>query len=726
MKAKSDGETLLEHTEKCLAILPGIMDVFAVMPRLCGVPDFFEHLFYAIFIHDLGKAAAGWQQFLAEGRSWGYRHEVLSAAHAGLLLYDKEAIQAIALAVISHHRDLYYLRSRHATLPVGGPGEQDYYDRLTQLTKNWGYLQMMWDNIPALARRYLGYEPGRHRVPGSVTELKDAYRYHVVPYLNQYREEEMGLVHGVYGLWLKGLLTACDHLASGGRTSLIPSVEEIQRYFPFKKLKKLQWCAAKTRGSAFMVAPTGFGKTEAALLWAEGNQKSDIGERVFYILPYNASINAMYRRLSRITASAGEDHVAMLHGRAAYYLYRELAEKDDESAAVQRARKMASLSRKIYQPYKVLTPFQMLRAFFGVKGFEQHMAEMAGALFIFDEIHAYDARTTALVLTMAARLKREFGARVLIMSATLPAFIKDMFKNELFIETELVVHKEELDRIIRHRVEVLPGSWRDNLDVITQDIRTGKKVLVICNTVSAAQDAYCTLSGAARNAALLHSRMTLQHRERVEKALAGVELLVATQVVEVSLDIDFDILYTEPAPIDALVQRFGRVNRYGSKGVAPVFIFANGGKYDHYIYNSDLVKKTVGLLKDGLLVSESKVQEMVDEVYQGGYTADDRQIFTMVAKHFSNLQKEIVPFIEEREKAEQFYKLFDRVEVVPCEFAEQYIDLLQQGRFFQAMGFEVPIGLKRFHSLRHKGLIEKKHGIWVVAAPYDNELGLMV
>lgn len=600
VRAKSDGETLLEHTEKCLSLLPGLMDVFGDMPGLGGIPEFFEHLFYAVFMHDLGKAAAGWQEALDGGKSWGYRHEILSAAHAGLLK-DKHTARAVALAVISHHRDLTYISDRHPTLPRGGPGEQELFTRLSQLEHNWGYLQMMWQQLPRLSRKYLGYEAHSHRVPASLADLADAYRSHVVPYKNQYQNDEPGVVHGRYGLWLLGLLTTCDHLASGGRTSLVARVGQIEDGFGFKQLKELQQLAAGARGSTFLVAPTGFGKTEAALLWAQGNQVSTTGERVFYVLPYTASVNAMYRRLCRL---AGSERVGVLHGRAAYYLYRELSESSPGDDLARRARAAVSLSKKIYRPYKVLTPFQIFKAFFGVKGFEQQMAEMTGSLFIFDEIHSYDARTTALLLAAAGRLKREFGARLLIMSATLPTFIKDLFGRELGIDSVLAVKHEELAGISRHHLHLLPGRWREHLGQIQNDLHQGKRVLVICNTVAAAQEAYLSLKCHVRTSALLHSRMTLLHREKVEQILTGVDLLVATQVVEVSLDIDFDTLYTEPAPIDALVQRFGRVNRRGVKGLAPVYIFSAGGEYDRFIYTPRLVQNTLELLKQVDVLSD--------------------------------------------------------------------------------------------------------------------------
>ena len=91
--------------------------------------------------------------------------------------------------------------------------------------------------------------------------------------------------------------------------------------------------------------------------------------------------------------------------------------------------------------------------------------------------------------------------------------------------------------------------------------------MVVCNTVKQAQNVFKELQEivADDKAKLLHSRFILRDRERIEKELEDANLLVGTQAVEVSLDIDFDCLFTEPAPIDALIQRFGRINRKGEK-----------------------------------------------------------------------------------------------------------------------------------------------------------------
>ena len=177
-----------------------------------------------------------------------------------------------------------------------------------------------------------------------------------------------------------------------------------------------------------------------------------------------------------------------------------------------------------------------------------------------DEIHAYDAHITSLILEILKILKDNYNAEMLIMSATLPKFIKNLFKENLDIKTEIQMDKKNLRNLQRHQVNVIQGNILNNLDNINQDLNNGKRVLIVCNTVLRAQKVFRELSKDIGNSALLHGRFMLRDREEIEKSLDKLDLLVGTQAIEVSLDIDYDVLYSEPAPIDALIQRvFGRV-----------------------------------------------------------------------------------------------------------------------------------------------------------------------
>ena len=712
-------ESLLDHTENTLRVFKSIKQNYSEIPQICSIDQFWEHLFYAVFLHDFGKATTGFQKIFEEGQRWNYRHEILSAGFVACLDIPQPYNDAIALTIITHHKDITELRKRYATT---GPIGHDRFLRMREeLKPNFYEIKKIWRSLPVFSREYLGYNLSNSNFINSIKELKDVYKEVVVPYYYK-RPEADEPINKKYGLFLKGLLTACDHLASASKYQILSALKDIRSVYTFPQLRNIQKKALKTKGDAILVAPTGSGKTEAALFWSHSNQNAQKSKRVFYVLPYTASINAMYKRL--VNDFKDENLVGILHGKSSYFLYKAFGNEEYKLAAA-KARAIKDLTKKIYRPYKILTPFQILKAFFGLKGFERQLSEMTNSLFVFDEIHSYDPHTTALILEMLKILKKDHNANFLIMSATLPSFIKQMFQNELDL-TPLSEPPEELKKFTRHKVNVLAGDVFNNLEKIKRDIKN-KKVLVVCNTVAQAQLVFHELSNCTKNSALLHSRFILKDRERIEKNINNLDLLVGTQAIEVSLDIDYDVLYTEPAPIDALIQRFGRVNRRGweLKKISSIFVFDKGSDADEYIYNKNLVKKTVDLLTQTDLLEEQLVQNFVDIIYSNGYQGKEKKEFDTVSRNFSQFHEQIVPFIHEKASSKIFYKLFRSVEVVPSRYKDEYLDMINKKHYFEAMQFFTSITFRQYVKLQHENKVEKYENTIFADVPYDMNLGLV-
>lgn len=721
---KDPDETLLEHTENALKVFKSIKDAYSETPQICGVPDFWEHLFYSIFLHDFGKAASGFQKSLCGEEKWKYRHEVLSAGFTSGLEYENEAREAIALAIITHHKDVFYLREMYRT-DSNHLAKKRYLEKLQELNPNFEELREIQRKIPELSKKYLGFELNKFREIKSIEEMVDPYKNSVKPYKKQLDDDELTILHGKYGIFLKGFLTACDHLASGGKYSLLSGIEDIRAVYNFSELRKTQSQSLETKGDAFLIAPTGTGKTEAALFWNHANQNPGRSKRVFYLLPYTASINAMYKRLQKDFKDP--ELIGIQHGKAMYYLYQSF-ENEDYLTATKKAKQVKSLTDKIYRPYKIATPHQVLKPMFGIRGFEQNLAEMSGALFIMDEIHAYDAHMTALILETLKILKG-YQANFLIMSATLPSFLKEMFKQNLGIETEISFTELELDEFTRHRVSVLKGGILDNLDLIRKELDYKKKVLVVCNTVAQAQKIYNLLSQGIENSGLIHGRFILRDREKIESKLKSLNLLVGTQAIEVSLDIDYDVLFSEPAPLDALIQRFGRINRKGweEKIIKPVYVFEEGSEKDKYVYkNQELVSKSLELLSKESVLGESRIQELVDEVYSSGYQGSDLESFEKVKKIFPKFYSKIVPFINEKENEDEFYDLYQSVEVVPDQFKLEYLEEIENKRYFEAMKYVVSISVGQYKKLKTNNQIQIESDTIFASVDYNSELGLLL
>jgi CRISPR-associated endonuclease/helicase Cas3 len=725
--AKSQpSETLVEHTGNCLSVLESMRNLMSFLPEVAMETSFFEHLFYAVALHDLGKGASGFQVQLCGGSRWNYRHEILSAGFATGLNVPVEFQQAIGLAIMTHHKDIKELE-KYRSFPYHDPGYKVWQMKMSEMETNWSDIMQVQIQI----EKWFWDSNCLFRPISSLEQLVNAYKDFLLPYLDNLEDREYTALHGTYGMLLRGCLIACDHLASAGETQIMQALEEMQTQLcieierkgrHFQGWQPFQETCGYTCGDLMISAPTGSGKTEAALLWTQANENESLGRRIFYVLPYVASINAMYKRLEALVS---EDRLSLLHGKANYFIYRYLADQGEiPEQAKEKTSQRQNLARKLCHPYKVLTPFQLLKAFFGIRGFEMQFAEMSGGLFIFDEIHAYDPHTTALILTMVEQLHKNYSALFCIMTATMPSFLKQMFAEVLEKTTAVDMPLEQRDEYTRHKLHLLDGGILDAIPDIKERLERRERVMIVCNTVRQSQLIFEQLRDFESNAGLLHGRFILRDRERIESKLANYNLLVGTQAVEVSLDMDFDVLFSEPAPIDAMIQRFGRVNRSRRFETADVFIFLNGSEHDKYIYPPERISKTLDAFRDVDVLYESQIQSLIDTVYGDGYNDKEQKEFDTARRVFSEL--DIVPFKEDDSGRDEFEGLFKSIEVVPSKYEEEFMNRLMAKEFYEAMAYITSISERQFARLFKEGQLYKQERQWFIKANYDPERGLLL
>ena len=239
----------------------------------------------------------------------------------------------------------------------------------------------------------------------------------------------------------------------------------------------------------------------------------------------------------------------------------------------------------LFRPVTVGTIDQLLVPLFHSGRWALKTLGAADAAIVVDEIHAYEPHTLGLIILMIRQLA-PLGARFLLMSATMPDNLKKVLREALDTDaTEgpgvTVIEDPDLLDSARNTWETCDtplSSWllshddqgrlvpsTEFLDLWGRRNDRGEplKILVVVNTVKRCQDLARTLRAFGLDLVCYHSKFVFDHR-RVKERRINVDpprLLIATQVVEVSLDIDYDVLLTECAPIDALVQRAGRVNR---------------------------------------------------------------------------------------------------------------------------------------------------------------------
>jgi CRISPR-associated endonuclease/helicase Cas3 len=700
----------------------------AALPHLAsliGTPSFWEDAFWVLAFHDLGKAASGFQKELQGGERWNYRHEILSAGLALNLPLPEERRLAVALAVLTHHYGYGYLWDNYRTTLEAG--RRRWEEKVEELKAHEQELQLFAEECRQWSQALFNQTL---ELPGGAL-LAENCQDSVDVLLRPLKANELKLSHSHYHHLLRGIAIACDHLASAGQTSIRPGIrctlQLLRQACKVKGVRPFQARLAEHQGSAMLSAPTGSGKTAAALLWAQANQ--DGGRRLFYVLPYTASINAMQRELQQVY---GEEEVGTLHHRALYFAYKEFMERGyGPGEATEQARELLGLARKLYKPVKILTPYQILKAFYGVKGFEALLLELSGGLFIFDEIHVYEPHIVALIARAVKEL-RQLDARFLFMSATLPKFLRELLMQvapgmPLVTLNDQDTWERSLLEQARHCLHLFEGQITDHLRVIKKALAMKGRVLVVANSVQRAQEVFGQLASHARKPLLLHGRFIHRDREHIERELESTDLLVGTQAVEVSLNVSFDLLFSEPAPIDALLQRMGRVNRFNEHGEpVDVNVFNQGSEADEYIYDPTRVYQTLDCLSgyDGKPVTNAEAAELVEAVYRDGYNMKEYQQYEAARQAFERVIAEL-PLYDESEFFEEFFDLIKAVDVVPVRFQSEYLQLREAKRYLDAVGYLVPLGIPQFHALDKDGRLSRVKYDLFADARYDDYLGLL-
>ncbi|WOS36513.1 hypothetical protein RP300_00042 [Oligella urethralis] len=357
-----------------------------------------------------------------------------------------------------------------------------------------------------------------------------------------------------------------------------------------REAQRLLYEQVKDAGVYVLEAPMGLGKTEAALYAAYQVLAQGKASGIYFALPTQLTSNKMFERfniyLEQILDPNCQHRSLLLHANA-WLFETEMGEEGRPGGAW-----FNQAKRGLLAPFAVGTIDQALMAAMNVKHGFVRAYGLAGKVVILDEVHTYDAYTNVLLKALI-RLLRQLDCTVIILSATL-----SQERRRVLIDCEarssnypLITALPKGDSsIIEIPVAVTQSQQvavviqnNDEMAIEEALLRAeqGQQVLWIENTVREAQERYLLISARAQSigvdCGLLHSRYRVKDRQAIEKKWVDLfgkigsksglrnqegRILVGTQVLEQSLDIDADFLVTRFAPTDMLLQRFGRLWRH--------------------------------------------------------------------------------------------------------------------------------------------------------------------
>ena len=725
--AKSNPElSLVEHINDCINIVEQLQLCINRLP-VKDYNQFWELAKLASIFHDLGKAHSEFQKVLRSiPNEWHQqRHELFSIYFILKSGLSERLKYKLLLPVLLHHKDCFQLLS---IVDNNYNIDDDWgIECSSQFTYGSECEKILFDEVKDILSNY-------EIELSNINDLID-----IGEIVNKVCKSNSPLCEcdGVFNMLLIGALKQADHLASGG-ISKLHILNEFDFGFTFNQsLYTHQEMAYKSSGNVILVSPTGSVKTESAFLWLYKHMiKERTQGRVFYILPYTASINAMYERLDEKTNKTSK--IGMVHSKLAQYIDNKYS--GDTSYSNDEKKKIAECFKTMVTPVRITTPFQLLKNLFGISSYEKGIFEMTGGYYIFDEIHAYDVKLFAQIIVLIHFITNILRGTVFIMSATLPSFMKNEIEDA--IGEHMVIRADDnlFNSFNRHKIRVLDGKLSDNLNLIQRDINDGKKVLVVCNSVLSSQQVYQSLESETK--ILIHSLFNAEDRFTKEKYLNqdNVMLLVGTQAIEVSLDIDFDTIYTEPAPLDALLQRFGRVNRRRKKGYCLCNVFRDRNDSDKFIYKDDgIIDRTIKSLeliegKYDSIIQEIEMQSYIDYVYPC-WDNKQKEEFNMIKELFQSSLLDLKPGVKNKNREDAFYEQFDGYNVLPVCLYDKYRSYVENLEFIKAESLLVSISTKRFNGLKKDGsvtaeriVLESSNGevieesVYVTANKYTSEL----
>ncbi|PKL53549.1 MAG: CRISPR-associated helicase/endonuclease Cas3 [Candidatus Methanoperedenaceae archaeon HGW-Methanoperedenaceae-1] len=410
-----------------------------------------------------------------------------------------------------------------------------------------------------------------------------------------------------------------------GMGALFPKID-----YPSPLQSHVSTCELADGAQLFILEEvTGSGKTEAALTLAHRLMNRGLGEGIFVALPTMATANAMYERLVEAYGLmfAAEATPSLVLAHSARHLSDKFRHsiglehssgdgvyaRDEEAASAQCSEWLADNRKKaLLADVGVGTIDQGLMAVLPSKHQSLRLLGLSRNVLIVDEVHAYDPYMHTLLCTLL-RFHAALGGSAILLSATLPIKQRQELVNSFSQGLDGKQHKlnENSYPLVTHStgncisqtpLHIREGTQRkvavkffDDISAVESSlVNTAKNGGCACwirNTVDDAVDAYNTLSSklGSENILLFHARFAMGDRQRIEKKVLDTfgkkggndirrgKILVATQVVEQSLDLDFDYMVSDLAPMDLIIQRAGRLHRHTRNersGTAILGIFA--------------------------------------------------------------------------------------------------------------------------------------------------------
>lgn len=676
-------ETIQQHTDK-------LLENIYILKKMNYIKDYkWELLEYAAIYHDMGKMNEKFQLKVSpDGRNvednknnphseQEIPHAYLSSAMVPIdyLMdkFDNIEIKILINAIIFHHDRNFDFNEKNSE-------DRNYIqkelDDIKKKTGKFNY-KIIWNDKFEFPYEYY-YSSGITR--DSLKKFKDKAAYY-------YRTH----------ILTKGLLHKADYAASAGEMIEYPAdfLENSMEIYKNQVLKIKEWnnlqkfMISNRSHNVIAVAQTGYGKTEAGLLWI-GDTKG------FFTLPIKVAINDIYTRITKtIVTEKKEERVGLAHSDSMdEYIKHSYSDKEKELIEFEGLERYYSRTRLMSLPLTLSTLDQLFLFVFAYRGYELKLAVLSYSKIVIDEIQMYSAELIAYLI-IGLGMINNLGGKFAILTATFPPLIEDLLKKECvdYIRSEDYINCEET----RHSIKVIEDNI--NAEIILKKVLTFNKILVICNTIRTAQELYDCIKSCIEEEEqsleinLLHSGFIKKDRRKKEEHILKSgkrteinkkEIWIGTQVLEASLDIDFDFLITELSDINGFFQRLGRV--YRKRPIEEnidynCYLYTGKKMYDirgvGSVIDPDIFKKSrEKLLKIDGRLDEKKKLEIINDTYTYTNLKNTRYI-NDIEDNIEYIKSNFENFLKESEAKKQFRNILS-YNIIPLNIYEKNKDKIKK------------------------------------------------
>lgn len=502
--------------------------------------DFKKRVEIACRYHDVGKKDNRWQtacqkdyELFKRGEKYGdnlrkvkMRHEIASL----VMTKHKNFSEPVQVAIAAHHQKLSFKHEKRWTTDEV-KGAKEFWEKFIRISQ---------DAIPLLQKNKFELV------------LKKHYEYAGVRAYTQLADHRASIKENVEKEF-----------------QFVPEIIPFNYNFTHASKRPVQELAEKYADEPLLLlrAPTGAGKTDAALLWAKKQIEKHRADRLVIAMPTRFTSNALALNVNQNIAQTG-----LYHSSAWYVLHSDSAKQSKENEHKESL--IHEFARLLESPVTVCTIDHLLAAL--TLSREEHHAIMfnfAHSCLVIDEADFYDDFTQANIqkLLIASRI---LEVPVMVMSASLPDSSLKLYKDSGY---QNVVIREDKHDLERPRCQISTIREFTEIEEIQELLEKciEQPTIIYANTVSKAMAFKRWLSGRGVASVLYHSRFIEKDKRKKENDLLeklGAEawkkgkangIAILTQIGEISVNISANFMISEICPIDRLVQRVGRLSRFG-------------------------------------------------------------------------------------------------------------------------------------------------------------------